>query len=324
GVGTGDAADEQLLEGLVARGDLHHPGAGGVRAGDPGVDVGVGGQGERQLVADAADPARAVGERVERRRVRRYVGRYGRRQPHDDLDAAQAARHQLGGRAEGLEPAARDDRDAIGDRLDVRQDVGREEHGHAVIAELEDEVADLLATERIEAAHRLVEHDQLGVVHQGLGQPGALQHALAELLEALAARAAQADLLDQLVGAPLAGPGRHAEQPAGEIAQLADGEVVVEVGRLGEKADLAPRPAAAERLAEQLRAAGGGADEAHQRADRGGLAGAVGADEAEDVAALDAERDAAQRLHLLAGERRAVGLLEVANVDRQVRHAAPG
>jgi hypothetical protein len=44
----------------------------------------------------------------------------------------------------------------------------------------------------------------------------------------LCARAREPDPLDQLVGAPPAHRGRQPEQPAGEIEQLADGEVVVE------------------------------------------------------------------------------------------------
>ena len=56
----------------------------------------------------------------------------------------------------------------------------REEDGPAPLALLEDEVADLLAADRIEAAHRLVEDEQLGVVHERGGEAGALEHALRE------------------------------------------------------------------------------------------------------------------------------------------------
>jgi hypothetical protein len=41
------------------------------------------------------------------------------------------------------------------------------------------------------------------------------------------------------------------------------------------------------------------------------------------VAALDGERHAAQRFHLLARKRRAVRLGQLVNVDRQVSQAAP-
>ena len=45
---------------------------------------------------------------------------------------------------------------------------------------LDDEVADLLAADRIEAAHRLVEDEELRIVDQRRREPGALEHALRE------------------------------------------------------------------------------------------------------------------------------------------------
>ena len=63
----------------------------------------------------------------------------------------------------------------------------------------QDEVADLLAADRIEAAHRLVEHHQLGIVHQRLREPDPLQHALGELAQRpVGARGPRPDPLEQL------------------------------------------------------------------------------------------------------------------------------
>ena len=56
------------------------------------------------------------------------------------------------------------------------------------------------------------------------------------------------------------------------------------------------------------------ADEAHDRAQRRGLAGAVAADEADHLAGLDRQADAAQHLHRLQ--------LDAQGVDGEERHGA--
>ena len=53
--------------------------------------------------------------------------------------------------------------------------------------------------ERVEARHRLVEEDHLGIVDQRLGQADALQHALRELAQLQAPLGAEADLVEQAV-----------------------------------------------------------------------------------------------------------------------------
>ena len=58
-------------------------------------------------------------------------------------------------------------------------------------AQPQDQVADLLAADRIEAAHRLVEDDHLRVVHQRLRDADALQHALRVGAEARVGRVAR-------------------------------------------------------------------------------------------------------------------------------------
>ncbi len=230
---------------------------------------------------------------------------------------------QIVRRADRADLPARDDRDPIRDRLHVGEDVRREEHRLAALAQLEDQVAHLLAADRIEAAHRLVEHDQIGVVHERLGQASPLHHALRELLEVLGARAIEADPRDQLVGAALARGGVDAEQPAREVAELADGQVVVEVRLLGQEPEALARGAAGHGLAEDLGGAAGRGDEAHEDADRRGLAGAVGTQEAEDLAAPDKDVDPAQGYDLAPAKRRSIGLLEVLDLDDRglVTHA---
>src|SRR5262249_39082905 len=160
--------------------------------------------------------------------------------------------------------------------------------------------------------------DDVGIVDQRLCEARALQHALRELLQALAARAIEPDLHDQLVGALLARLRVEPEEAAGEIEELAHRQVVVEVRRLGQEAAARARGAAGARVAEDLRAAAGGADEAEQAPDRRRLAGAVRTEEAEDLAALHLEAHAAERLDLLAAERRAIRLRQPLHLDREL------
>ena len=108
------------------------------------------------------------------------------------LGRQQARRDQLVQRPDAAHPAREDHRHAIAGHLHVGKDVRREEHRPPLALELEDEVADLLAPQRIEAGHRLVEHHQLGIAHQRLGDPHPLQHPLGELAQRPRARVPQA------------------------------------------------------------------------------------------------------------------------------------
>ena len=66
-----------------------------------------------------------------------------------------------------------------------------------LIAQLQDQVANVAAAERIEAGHRLVEEHHLGVVEQRLRDADALDHALRILAQLLAALRADADPVEQ-------------------------------------------------------------------------------------------------------------------------------
>src|SRR5262249_43031023 len=138
--------------------------------------------------------------------------------------------------------------------------------------------------------------------------------------EALRARAIEPDALDQEVGALAAQRLGHAVQAAGEIEQLGDRQVVVKVRLLWQKAELFARGAARNRVTEDRRGAAARAHQADEHADRRRLTGAVGSDEAEDAAAPDVERDAEERLDLLATKRRAVRLPQIADLDDGVLH----
>ena len=204
--------------------------------------------------------------------------------------------------------AADDDGHAIADHLDVGEDVGREEDGAALGVQLDDQVAHLLAADGIEPGHRFVEDDQLRIAHQRLRDPDPLQHALGELAQGPAARVVEADARDQAIGAAASLRRRHVAQRADEIQELFRREVIVEVGALGQVADPALGRQARHRQPQHLGAPAGREDEAHQHLEGGGLAGAVGAQEPEDLAAMDVEADVFHRLDALAEEAQAEGL----------------
>src|SRR6185436_4017080 len=76
------------------------------------------------------------------------------------------------------EGAADEHRDPITERLDVGDDVAAEENRRAALALLDDDVANQLAAEHVEARRRLVEHEQLRLGDQCLRERDALDHAL--------------------------------------------------------------------------------------------------------------------------------------------------
>ena len=97
----------------------------------------------------------------------------------------------------------------------------------------DDEVADLLAADRIEAAHRLVEDEQLGRVHDRGGEAGALEHALRERTDATVDGVADADALDDALGLPREVLAVHAVEPSAHRHELARSQVRIDVRVLG-------------------------------------------------------------------------------------------
>ena len=193
------------------------------------------------------------------------------------------------------QPAAGHDRDPAAQRFGVGEDVRAEEHRPPLVAQLEDQRADVAAAERIEPRHRLVEEDHLGIVEERLRDADALDHALRELPQLKAALGADTDAVEQRADALAAVGAGIAEQLPEVVEQLLGGEVVVEVGVLRKVADAPARRDVADRPPENLGAPGRRKDQLHEQLQRGGLAGAVRAEEAEDLARLDVERQAIER-----------------------------
>ena len=206
-----------------------------------------------------------------------------------------------------MRPAAQH-RHAARDLLDLGEHVRGEEDAAPVRDDLAQDRLDLVLDERIEAVRRLVEHDQLRLRHERDCQADLLAVAARERPDAPARIEPQPlDQLPAVAGVDVATQRGH-EIEAGVDAQRV---VELEVAR-----EVAAAAAHLERVAlgveaEHLGAAGAGADQVHEDADRGGLAGAVGAEETEDLAARHGQVDAIERAHV------AVRLDEALKADRR-------
>src|SRR5581483_544989 len=93
--------------------------------------------------------------------------------------------------------------------------------------------------------------------------------------------------------------GPFAGRNAGELGvideELGGGQVVVEIRLFGQESDARLDGRRIVRKAEDARASGGGADQAHEELQRRSLAGAIGAEIAENFSLADGERKRTQR-----------------------------
>ena len=221
------------------------------------------------------DPVGADDLRDDRPRPRQRLGRHlkGR-------GAAQfvhsALAHQL---------AARDHADPVADLLHLTEQVAGEHDRVAVPAEFADEPAHVGDAGRVEPVGRLVQDQQFRILQQCRGQTEALLHAQRVRGELVAAPVGEADDRQHFLHARV----RH-RAVARERAQVVPAaEVGIEGGRLDEHADVDQCPRVARLGVEHPHGARGRADQTEQDAQRRGLAGAVGSEEAVDLAPAHGE-----------------------------------
>ena len=203
---------------------------------------------------------------------------------------------QLLGRADRREPAGVDDRETMA-VLGFVEIVRRHQHGHAGSRELIDEIPEAAPRDRIDAAGRLVEKDDRRFVENRAAEretlpPSAGQVGGAHLLAPLEARH-----LDDEAPPPLEPFGIEPVDAAEKPDVLIDGQPLVERKPLRHVADpaldafrIAPDVDAADRGR-----AAGRLEQPAQHADRRRLAGAVAAQEPEDLALLHVERQIVDR-----------------------------
>ena len=209
------------------------------------------------------------------------------------------------GEAAGLDhPAAPDDRDAVGEGLDLGEDVAGEEHGAAGSLRLGDRLLEDHLHERVEPGGRLVEEQQVDVGDERGDQGDLLPVALG--VGARLLRRVEVEAFAQLVAARVVDV---AAQPGEEVDRLAAGhrrpqlDVAGHVGQALVQLDrVAPRVAT-----EHPHGAPVGAQQSEEDAHGRGLAGAVWAEEAVDLAVVDLEVEAVEGVHGAEGLDQALG-----------------
>ena len=188
-----------------------------------------------------------------------------------------------------------DDGHPVADGFHFAELVRRKENGFALVFQALDDLADFHAAERVEAAGGFVQNQQIGIVDERLCQADALLHAFGIGFNRAFAGGFEFHQLQQLVNAPVRLRPGDAENFRVKAQQLLGGEKFVVVGHLRQVADALAGDGLAHVNAEQARPTAGRRHETEQDVHRGGLAGAVRAEEAEDFAGADFQVEAGQR-----------------------------
>ncbi len=212
---------------------------------------------------------------------------------------------------------ADDDGHPVADHFDVLEDVRTEKNGLALRLEPDDDIADLFPADRIQAAQRLVEEDERGLVDEGLGQPDPLEHPARELAELKVAGRLHADEIEEGGDPLLTLIFFHLEELGIEIEEFPGREIVVEIGIFRQEAQALLGLRLKVRLAKDLDLAPVREDEAEDAFQRGRLAGAVGAQIAEDLALGDGKGNALEDFFFLGDKADFEELVDV--FDRQHR-----
>src|SRR4051794_23915682 len=206
---------------------------------------------------------------------------------------ARRARAERGGRAHLEDAALLDDRHAVAERLRLVEVVRRQQHRLAQSLQRADGAPRGPPRGRVEARRRLVEEDELGVADEREGEVQPAQLAAGQRPRQRVLLALQACDVEHLVDVP------GARVEAGPVGDgLAHADVAVHARGLQDDAD--PLAEGARALlgvvAEDRHDAARAAPVALEHLDGRRLAGAVGAEEPEDLAAGDLEVHAAHRL----------------------------
>ena len=203
------------------------------------------------------------------------------------------------GRADGQDPAAVDDRDPVAQLVGLGHVVGREEDRPARDGRLpgEDQLADRASGGDVQAERRLVEEEDPRVVEQAAREVHLLALAGREGADLLLALLVEPDRVDQLVDPVPAVARRQAVELAEHPELLADGQDAV--ARLLAAGDHVHDPADLLGLADDVEAEDprrplGRQEQRRQDLDQRRLAGAVRAEQAEELAGLDLEVDAVE------------------------------
>ena len=239
-----------------------------------------------------------------------------RRARDGDVDAvgADPRLQLLGGAVRDRAPVV-EDHDVVGQPVGLLEVLRREDDGGAVAHEVAQLVPQAVAALGVEAGGRLVEEEHARAADEAGGQVEAAAHAPGEGLHQRVGGVDEVELLEELAG-PLAGFALgQAVEAADHLEVEPAGEEAVDGGLLRGDADAAAHLVG---LVDDVEAghrprALGGDGEGGEDADRGGLAGAVVAEEAEHGAGRHVEVEVAE------GPEVVVALAEPLGPDAVVR-----
>ena len=231
----------------------------------------------------------------------------------DDRAIGAMTGDEIGRCSDVHDAAVIDDRDPIAEALRLLHEVGRQEHRLAAIADAAHEIPDGPPRLRVETGRQLVEEHELGIVDQGERDEQTLLLPARQRHEPGVALRGQAQLIEEAVAVH----GRAIEGGP-EVHRLPHLDALLELRFLQLDADpLLQRHGVAARVEpEDGNRAAVGRAQAFDALHGGGLAGAVGADQAEDLARLDVEGD------VVDGHGTPVGLADTGDVNGGLGHVA--
>lgn len=210
--------------------------------------------------------------------------------------------------------------DGIADFLHLLEEVGAEENGDAVGLEVENKVADLSGAQGVDAGGGFVEDEEAGRLNEGLGEADALQHALGIAGETAVSSFGEGGEFEEFLDACVQRFALHSAELAVEFEGFFAGEVFVEIGVFGKIADVFARVGFEGVFAENFAGAAGGGEEAEEGLHCGGFSGAIGANEAVDLAATDGEGDVIDGAMLGSLDRGGELFDEVFDINSEVAH----
>ena len=187
-----------------------------------------------------------------------------------------------------------DDHDVIADELDLREEMRVQQHRGAARTQLLEQAAHDAAPGRVERARRLVEQQQRRRPDERLRDPEPLLHALRHRRDARPARLGEADELEERDALAVAG-GRACKPlvQRQDLVRAHPGGKAEELRQVAERSPSLSRPRG---RAGDLDRPGGRPNEAARDLHEGRLAGAVRAEEADELPGLDPKIDPRERL----------------------------
>jgi hypothetical protein len=193
-------------------------------------------------------------------------------------------------RSRGDDLTRLDDGDPVAEGFRHLEGVGGQEDRAALVHEGLKEVLEEPSRSRIQAHHGLVHDDELGLVDERRGDEELLAHAVRIALDELVTPLTESEQVQQSLPATLGLRAITSPQPGHEPEELSARQLLVQVGAVGNVADLRlgllGLVGHVDAVDEDL--TGGGAEHPGHHADGGRLAGPVRAQEPEDLSTLGA------------------------------------